>query len=74
MSHDYGIVDIKVNNKILQRNRDLYDSDPVATEFLLGKCRLKKGANTLEVTVKDSNPDAEKRYMFGLDYLKIVSR
>lgn len=66
---DYGIVSIAINGQILVESLDLYHTEVITREVSLGTVALKKGVNQMVVTVVGANPQAVKRYMFGLDYL-----
>ena len=71
-ARDYGIIDLKINDKLVLSKYDLYNNPDVITEeILLGECDLIKGANKLEAIIVGANPEAIKSYMFGLDYLLI---
>lgn len=48
---------------------DLYNQSVVAVDVKLPTCRLRKGKNTLEITILGANPEAVKSHMFGLDYI-----
>ena len=67
---DYGIVRMtlagQASDKIDRFNRG------VANDAIdIGTFDLKKGVNRLEVEIVGANEEAIKRYMFGLDYLKL---
>jgi hypothetical protein len=70
---DYGIVQFYLNERKIGKPIDLYHKDAVtATEQIdLGIHQLKKGRSVLTAEMIGSHPDAIRRYMFGMDYLKI---
>ena len=66
---DYGIVRIDVNSKTIVDSLDMYNPTVVAVDHKLGKCNLRRGKNTLKITILGANPSAVKNHMFGLDYI-----
>jgi len=69
-AHDYGIVQLSVNNKKMGQPIDLYGQGVTMTgEIDLGAVELKKGQNTLTAEITGANEKAVKSYMFGLDYI-----
>ena len=68
---DYGIVQYHLNGKPLGHPMDLFHAGAVVKPkpFLLGRETLKAGRNELKVEITGANEKAEKRHMFGLDYL-----
>jgi len=67
---DYGVFTVRLNGQTLAENVDLYDPQVVSTGPLnFGKHRLSSGENELQIEVTGANPDAQKSYMFGLDYV-----
>lgn len=70
---DYGIHTISINGKEAVAKLDLYNDGVIAVpETSLGVHALDRGQNTLTVTVIGSNPKAVQKFMFGLDYIKLV--
>jgi hypothetical protein len=70
---DYGIVDITLNGKPAVSALDLFNRGVIVTdEQSLGTFELTKGEHVLQVVVAGTNPDADPRHMFGLDYVKLV--
>jgi len=71
---DYGVMRLFVND-VEAGVLDFFDTNVAPTpEATIGQFDLQKGKNTLKVVVVGANPrSAPKRYMFGLDYLKLVS-
>ncbi|UCF17526.1 MAG: DUF2961 domain-containing protein, partial [Phycisphaerales bacterium] len=61
---DYGIVRIDVNSKTMVDSLDLYNPTVVAVDQKLGVCSLRRGKNTLKVTILGANPSAVKSHMF----------
>lgn len=67
---DYGIVDIAINDNP-PTSVDLYKYRVYNPIHDLGVVELKKGANRIRVEVTGTNPDADPRHGFGLDYLML---
>ncbi len=72
-ARDYGIHQLAINGQNAGAPRDFYQPDVKATgEVDLGVFDLKAGDNNVfSVTVVGANDQAEKSYMFGLDYLML---
>lgn len=72
---DYGIVQFSLDGKKIGDPIDLFNKDAVTAtgEIDLGVHTLKLGRNVLTVEIAGANPDAIKRYMFGMDYLTLKS-
>ena len=69
---DYGIVQLYLDGKTLGGPIDLFNNGVVATGALaMGTHELSKGRHTLRVEIVGANEKAVKKYMFGLDYLKL---
>ena len=69
---DYGIVQLYLDGKKLGKPIDLYNNGVVPTGVLdMGIQELSKGQHTLRVEIVGANEKAVKKYMFGLDYLKL---
>jgi len=70
---DYGIVQWYLNDQKIGEPIDLFNAaDVTATdEINLGAYALKKGQNIFTVEIVGSNPEAIKRYMAGIDYIKV---
>lgn len=72
MAPDYGITRLKINGQPAGAPVDLYaDGIRVSDERVLGVFELQRGENTLEAEVVGTNPKAIRRFMFGLDYLRL---
>jgi hypothetical protein len=73
---DYGIVQFYIDDTKLGGPIDLYNRDKVilTDELALGTTHLSSGPHVLTVEIIGANPDAVKRYMFGMDYLKVRSK
>jgi hypothetical protein len=70
---DYGIHTLAINGKEAVKDLDLFNNGVIGTpEQRLGIFDLKKGENTLKITITGANPQAVKSYMFGLDYVRLV--
>lgn len=73
LARDYGIVQLSVNGQPAGEPIDSYSANlRVADELSLGEFELSAGDNQLEVKIVGAHPDALKRYMFGLDYVRLV--
>jgi hypothetical protein len=69
-ARDYGIVQLGINGKKAGQPVDLFDPNvAVSPEISLGIFELKAGENKLSAVLLGANDKAEKKYMFGLDYL-----
>jgi hypothetical protein len=67
---DYGIVPLSVNGEKAGQPIDLYNEGVVLSPVIsLGTFELKEGENQLSAVIIGANEKAEKKYMFGLDYL-----
>jgi hypothetical protein len=69
-ARDYGIHQMAINGQKTGAAQDFYKPDVTPTqEVLLGEFDLKEGENEFSTTVVGANDQADKVYMFGLDYL-----
>jgi len=69
---DYGIVQLSLNGNKLGEPIDLYNASVRAGgELTLGTHELGPGRHDLTVEIVGANEKAAKRYMFGLDYMKL---
>jgi len=69
---DYGIVQVSINGQPAGEPRDFYhDGVIVADEANLGTFTLKAGDNELTLEIIGANSKALKKYMCGLDYLRL---
>jgi len=69
---DYGIVQLYLDGKKLGEPIDLYNNGVIPTGVLdMGIHKLSKGQHTLRVEIVGAHKKAVKKYMFGLDYLKL---
>jgi len=73
-ARDYGIVRLAINAETKVGSLDLYNPSVVAVEERLPTCKLRKGTNTLEVTILGANAEAVPSHMFGLDYILATRR
>lgn len=73
---DYGIATVAVNQDPAGEPRDFYTKSGVKVtgEVSLGVHALKKGQNTLTITITGTNKDAKPSHMVGVDYLKPVAK
>lgn len=70
---DYGIHTLAINGKEAVKGLDLFNNGVIETpEQSLGTFDLKKGENTLGISITGANPQAVKSHMFGLDYVRLV--
>ena len=69
---DYGIVQLSLDGKKLGEPMDLYSASVLAgAELSLGTHELTRGPHDLAVEIVGANEKATKRYLFGLDYIKL---
>ena len=71
---DYGIHSFSFNGTSLGSTHDFYQAAGVShtNQIKIGKAKLKAGKNILTVSCAGTNPKAVKKYMFGLDFLRLV--
>ena len=69
MARDYGIHQLYWNGEKLGSPIDFFDGNLQWKQFKLGKVTVKGGKATLTAECMGSNPKADPRRMFGLDYL-----
>jgi hypothetical protein len=69
---DYGVVQLYLDGEKLGGPIDLFNNGVIPTGVLdMGIHKLGKGQHTLRVEIVGANEKAVKKYMFGLDYLKL---
>jgi len=70
---DYAIVQWHLNGQKIYEPIDTYNKNGVTAtnEINLGTHHLNAGKNELNVEIIGANPDAIKRYMVGIDYIKV---
>jgi len=69
---DYGTVQLYLDSKKLGGPIDLYNNGVAPTGVLdLGIHELDKGEHQLRIEIVGANQKAIKKYMFGIDYLKL---
>ena len=72
---DYGIARFYLNETKLGDPLDLYNPSVITTgSKSLGKITLKSGPLKFRVKIVGANPNAEKRHMVGLDYIKLAAQ
>lgn len=72
-ARDYGIVQFGLDGLKLGAPIDFYHDGVISSgEVKLGVLTLTAGAHPFEVQITGANERAEKSYMFGLDYLRLV--
>jgi len=70
---DYGVHQLSLDGKKLGSALDLFNDGVVATGPVdLGTHELAAGKHKLTVEITGANPKAVKKYMFGLDYVRLV--
>ena len=71
---DYGIVQLYLDGQKLGEALDLYHASVIPTGPLaMGSRKLTAGEHKLTVEITGANERAVKRYMFALDYVKLVA-
>jgi hypothetical protein len=71
LAGDYGQVQMAIDGQKLGGPLDLYNDGVTTAETTLGTAALDKGTHVLTVEIVGANEKAQKRYMFGLDYIKL---
>ena len=72
---DYGIVQLSLDDQELGEPKDFYHDGVIVTGSVdLGVRQLSAGEHRLVMEIIGANPNALKRYMFGLDYVKLVGQ
>ena len=72
-AQDYGIVQLLLDGEKLGSPIDLYHPEVVTTGVLtFGARELTAGSHKLMAEIVGANPKAEKAYMFGLDWVRLV--
>ncbi|MBP87725.1 MAG: cytochrome C [Planctomycetaceae bacterium] len=73
-ARDYGIVQLYLDDKMLGGPVDLFNSLDVITTGVLTyeNQALATGDHKLRVEIVGANPEAEKAFMFGLDYVRLT--
>lgn len=70
---DYGIIQFSIDGNKLGEPQDLYSPGVIASgEINIGTENLIAGAHRLTIEIAGANDKAIKRYMVGLDYLRLV--
>ena len=70
LSHDYAIVSISLNDKLVLPRFDAYNPTVIYKTVDFGKCNIKDGENVMKVKILGKNPKST-RYFFGLDCIEI---
>lgn len=70
---DYGIVHVGIDDRP-GIELDRYHTAVAHDEVSLGVHQLKAGDHRLTVTLVGHNPQAQKKGMFGLDYLRLIAQ
>ena len=75
-ARDYAIINVLLDSKALGEPLDLFDHPDVRTTGVLklGQRTLKAGKHKLTLETIGTNESAVKKYMVGLDYLRLVPR
>jgi putative membrane-bound dehydrogenase-like protein len=71
---DYGIHSFTLNGKAIGKPQDFFQPSGVSHtgQVSLGQVKVKKGRNNLVIKATGTHPKAVKRYMFGLDFLRLA--
>lgn len=71
-ARDYGTMQLAINGQNAGAPIDFYNPEVLlGGEIELGTFTLKAGRNEFSATVTGANVNADKRYMLGLDYLRL---
>ena len=74
-ANDYAKIHVYLNGKKVLEPIDLYSSDVIHSGSLkLGRHMLKSGKQKFEIEIIGANEKALKRYMVGLDYIKVTAK
>ncbi len=69
---DYGIAQLAISDQPLGEPIDFFnDGIKLTDEIELGTLQLTSGENRFSATITGANEKAVKKYLFGLDYLRI---
>lgn len=72
-ARDYGTMQLAINGKATGTPIDFYNPEVILSQEIdLGTFDLKATGNELSAVVTGANALAEKGYMFGLDYLRLL--
>jgi len=73
-ARDYGIVTLSIDDRIIDPAIDLYNSPDVITTGVLSYpgVTLSKGDHPLRLEITGAHPKAVKKYMVGIDYIRLV--
>ena len=72
-ARDYGIVQIDLDGQPLGPPIDCYDTQVVTTGILTFYTpAMKQGKHELSFTIVGANPQADKKYLLGLDFIRFV--
>lgn len=70
-ARDYGIVQIELDGQPLGPDIDLYHPEVITTGLLtFPTANLTRGKHQLAFAIVGANPQADKSYMFGLDFVR----
>lgn len=72
---DYGMAQLAINGVKIGEPMDFYNDGVVATgEISLGTHTFRRGDQRLSVEITGKNEKAVPKYMFGLDYIRLVAK
>ena len=72
---DYGIFQLMLDGKEIGSPIDLYNKEVTTTGVLtIPVGELKSGPHKFTAKIIGANPKAIKRYMFGLDYIRLIPK
>ena len=75
MARDYGIVQLLIDGESLGGPIDCYDVDVVTTGVLtLGQKKFMAGTHRLGLQIVGANPKADKGYMVGIDFVRLIKK
>ncbi len=71
---DYAIVQFYFDGKQINGPMDLYNPEEaiLSPELTLGAFDIQAGKHVVDIEVVGAHPDADKKYMVGIDYLDLV--
>jgi hypothetical protein len=69
---DYAIVRVSINELPSEQPLDRFNQSVAHDDIRLGAFDLTKGPNRLTFKIEGANPLAVKKYMVGVDYLKLI--
>jgi putative membrane-bound dehydrogenase-like protein len=76
MARDYGVVQVLIDGETVGEPIDCYNEAEVITTGVVafGPKKLTAGTHKLGLQILGANPKADKGYMVGLDYVRLVKK